>query len=92
MDSGKGLSERNTATIIGVLYIIGTVSGVLSVVATNSILSAPDYLAQIATHQSQMALGALLVLTMDFALAMVPVVFSRWAMWSSEAPSRGSPT
>jgi len=75
MDSGKGLSERSTATIIGVLFIVGTVAGVLSYVVTGSILSAPDYLARIATQQSQMALGALLVLTMGFSLAMVPVVF-----------------
>lgn len=75
MNSGKGLSERSTATIIGVLFIVGTVSGALSIVATNSILSAPDYLARLATHQSQMAIGALLVLTMVFSLAMVPVVF-----------------
>ncbi len=70
-----GLSERKTATIIGVLFIIGTVMGVLSVAATNPILSAPDYLARIAAHPSQMALGALLVLAMVFALSMVPVVF-----------------
>ena len=70
-----GLSERKTATIIGVLFIIGTVMGVLSVVATNPILSAPDYLARIAAHPSQMALGALLVLAMVVALSMVPVVF-----------------
>jgi hypothetical protein len=75
VDSGKGLSERKTATIIGVLFIIGTVSGALSIVATDSILSAPDYLARIATHESQMAIGALLVLAMVFSLSMVPVVF-----------------
>ncbi len=73
--SGKVLSERNTATMIGVLFLIGTVSGALSAAVTNSILGASDYLAQIATHRSQMAAGALLVLTMGFALAMVPVVF-----------------
>ncbi len=70
-----GLSERRTATIIGVLFIIGTVMGVLSVAATGPILNAPDYLARIAAHPSQMALGALLVLAMVVALSMVPVVF-----------------
>jgi Domain of unknown function (DUF4386) len=75
MDSRKEISERNTARIVGVLYIIGTVSGVLSVAVTHSILGASDYLARIATHRSQMAVGALLVLTMGFALALVPVVF-----------------
>jgi Domain of unknown function (DUF4386) len=75
MDSRKEISERNTARIVGVLYIIGTVSGALSVAVTHSILGASDYLARIATHRSQMAVGALLVLTMGFALALVPVVF-----------------
>ncbi len=41
------MSERRAATLIGVLYIIGTVSGVLSLAAIGSITSAPDYLAQV---------------------------------------------
>jgi hypothetical protein len=73
--SGKGLSDRNTARIIGVLFIVGTVAGIFSKVVTGSIMGAPDYLAQVATHQNQMAIGALLILTMGFALSMVPVVF-----------------
>jgi hypothetical protein len=74
-DRRKQLSDREIATIIGVLFIIGTVAGVLSYAVTGPILNAPDYLARVATHQSEMALGALLVLTMVFSLAMVPVVF-----------------
>ena len=75
MDSSNVISDRRAATTIGVLFIIGTVAGVLSIAVTNPILGAQDYLTQVAARQSQMVAGALLVLTMGFALAMVPAVF-----------------
>ena len=65
---------RKTAVIVGVLFIIGTVSGILSAVFTGSILSAPDYLAQVAAHETQMLAGAFCVLLMGLSLAMVPVM------------------
>ena len=65
---------RKTATIVGVLYIIGTVTGVLSVVFTGSILDEPDYLISVSANANQVILGALFVLIMGLALAMVPVV------------------
>ena len=67
-------ARSNTARNVGVLYIIGTVAGILSLVCTGSLLSDPDYLVQIAINKSQIITGALLVLTMGFALAMVPVL------------------
>ncbi len=66
--------NRKTATIVGVLYIIGTVAGVLSVVFTKSILDAPEYLVKVSATGNQIITGALLVLIMGLALAMVPVV------------------
>ena len=67
--------ERRAAAWIGVLFIIGTVAGGLSMIVTDSALSGPDYLAEVAAHQHQVVVGVLLVLLMGFALAMVPVVF-----------------
>lgn len=67
-------SNRKTAIIVGVLFIIGTVAGILSVGLTSSILSAPDYLTQVSANAPQIILGALFVLVMGFALAMVPVM------------------
>jgi len=67
-------TKRKTAIIVGVLYIIGTVAGVLSVVITQPILHVPDYLKQVSANQNQFVLAALLVLTMGLALAMVPVL------------------
>ncbi len=68
-------ADRKAAAWIGVLYIIGTVGLVLSVIVTGGVLTGPDYLAQVAAQPNQVAIGALLVLLAGFALAMVPVVF-----------------
>ena len=68
-------SDRKVATWVGVLYIIGTVAGVLSLLVTDSVLSGPNYLAQVAANPDRLAVGALLILAMGAALAMVPVVF-----------------
>jgi hypothetical protein len=47
---------------------------VLSVVVTRGLLDGPDALTTIAASQGRLALGALLVLVMGLALAMIPVV------------------
>ena len=65
---------RKTAIIVGVLYIIGTVAGVLSLVTAGPILSTPDYLAEISAHGTPLVVGALCILIMGLALAMVPVM------------------
>jgi len=67
-------SSRKTAIIVGVLYIIGTVAGILSVVFTGSILGGQDYLIKVSANENQIITGALFVLTMGLALAMVPVM------------------
>lgn len=67
-------SHRTTATVVGVLYIIGTVAGVLSAVTTQSLLAESDDLKQISRHENQMYLGALFVLVMGLALALIPAV------------------
>jgi hypothetical protein len=77
MDTTKGSprwASRKTAIIVGVLYVIGTVAGILSLVFTGPILEEPDYLAQVSTNPNQIVIGALFVLTMGLALAMVPVM------------------
>ncbi len=67
-------TERKIAIVAGILYIIGTVAGILSVVVTGTVLAAPNSPAQISANANPIILGALLVLTMGLALAMVPVV------------------
>lgn len=65
---------RKTAVIVGVLFIIGTVSGVLSGIMTVSLQTAPEILTSISTNETQWILGTLLILVMGFALSMVPVL------------------
>jgi len=67
-------SNRKIAIIVGVLYIIGTVAGVLSVVVTQPVLRVPDYLAKIAANPTPILIGALFVLTMGIVLSLVPVM------------------
>ena len=91
-------ADRKVAIWVGVLYIIGTVGIVLSVVVTNAILSGPAYLAQVAAQPNQVAVGALLVLVAGLALALVPVVFwpigkgttRRWPWGTSSSVARSS--
>lgn len=65
---------RKTSIFVGVLFIIGTVSGVLSGIITGPIQNAPEILSSISTHETQWILGTLLILVMGLALAMVPVL------------------
>lgn len=65
---------KQIARTMGILYILGTVSGILSRVVTGPIQSAADVLASISANGNQITLGALFVLTMGVALAMIPVI------------------
>ncbi len=66
--------RRKAAIAVGTLFIVGDIAGVLSLVVTRGLLDGPDVLAKIAANQGRLALGALLILVMGFALAMIPVV------------------
>lgn len=70
----KMTAERKTAIVVGVSYIVGTVSGFLSVVFTGPVRAAQDLLTGIAADGTPIVLAALVVLTMGLALAMIPVV------------------
>jgi hypothetical protein len=92
MDQGveKMKANRKTATIVGVLFIIGTVSGILSAIFTGSILGAPDYLAQVAANEIPMITGAFFVLLMGLSLAMVPVMMYPLFKKQNEALALGT--
>ena len=67
-------ANKRTAKFVGVLYIIGTVAGVLSVVFAGSILSDPNYLIKLSENQNQILIGSFFVLTMGISLAMMSVM------------------
>ena len=79
-------SNRKTAIIVGGLFIIGTLAGILSVVFTGSILDDPDYLIKVSANANQLIMGALFVLLMGLALAMVPVMMFPIFKKHNEAP------
>jgi hypothetical protein len=72
LDQSPYGTNRKTAAIVGVLFIIGTVAGILSAVVMGGLLNAPDYLYKVASNSSQAMVAALLMLVMGIALAMVP--------------------
>jgi len=82
-------SFRKTAIIVGVLYIIGTVSGVLTLVVAKPILDAPDYLVKVSATGNHVITGALLMLVMGLALAMVPVAMFSILKRQNEALALG---
>jgi hypothetical protein len=75
VNSSSAQSDRRAAAIIGALYIVGTVSGILAAVLGAPLLDGDDYLTQIAANPNQLALGAVFILTMGFSLALIPIVF-----------------
>ena len=65
---------RKTAVIVGVLYIIGTVAGILSVALSGPARDETRYLMDVSANPNQIVITALFVLLMGLALALVPVV------------------
>ena len=67
-------ANRKTAAVVGVLFIIGTVSGVLAGVFNAPIRAGSTYPLNISASETQWIIGTLLVLLMGLSLAMVPVM------------------
>jgi len=68
------MRSRTAAAVVGSLFIVATVAGVLSEVLLEP-LDVPDSLADVVQHEFRITLGALLVLIMAVAVAMIPAVF-----------------
>jgi hypothetical protein len=66
--------SKSIARAVGVLYILGTVFGIVSAAVTSNISSSGDALSAAASQESELALGALFVIAMAFVLSMIPVV------------------
>jgi Domain of unknown function (DUF4386) len=71
---GRVREHRAAATTAGILYITGTVAGLLSLIVSAPVRDAADPLAAAAEHSGAVVTGALLVLAMGLSLAFVPVV------------------
>ena len=72
-------STRKTAITVGILFIIATVAGVLSVAFLGAVLADPDYLISFAENSTQVIAGALLDLVgagafVSLAIVIFPVL------------------
>ena len=72
-------TNRMAGTIVGVLFIIGTVSGVMSAAIGKPILNPPDYLIRISANEGQIIIVTLLQFIMGIAcagigLALYPIL------------------
>lgn len=66
--------NKQIARIVGLLFITGTVTGIMSVFLTQPLLQSPNVLGQVSAQANRMLLGALMVLVMGLSLALIPVV------------------
>jgi hypothetical protein len=66
-------TNRKTAIRVGVFFIACTVSSILSVLFLGS-LDAPDYLVNVAAHESQVLIGMLVQSIWAFACVGIPVL------------------
>ena len=67
-------THKQTARIAGILFIVGTIAGALSAVVMQPVLTEADYLSRLASYETRITIGSLLVLTMAFSLALIPAV------------------
>ncbi|MCL2671452.1 MAG: DUF4386 domain-containing protein [Clostridiales bacterium] len=68
----KTYGYKGTARMVGILYIIGTVAGILST-SFLSMRNETDYLVKIAENPNALVAGAILTLVMGFALTLIPM-------------------
>ena len=66
-------SYRINSVLAGVLYVIGTIAGILSYVVTRNLFAGEDYLTRIAANPFLLHLGAFFVLIMGISLATMPI-------------------
>jgi uncharacterized membrane protein len=67
------ISDRKTAIIVIVLFIIATVSPIASIAFTGAIYE-PDYLTAVSANENQVLVGVLLLLTMTVAVVLTPIM------------------
>jgi uncharacterized protein DUF4386 len=67
-------TNRRTAVIVGILFIIGTASGILSGVVTAPIMAGSTFPLSVSASETQWICGTLLVSLMGLSLAMMPVM------------------
>lgn len=68
------MTHRNTARVVGILFITATVAFSVSVVLLDPVLKAPDYLASVSANARRVTSGTLLELINHIAVVGIAVV------------------
>jgi hypothetical protein len=79
---------RNTARIVGVLFIIATVASI-STLAFVGFLSDPDYLAEVSANESQVLIGVLVEFIWALSVLGIPVLLYPILRKHSDASALG---
>ncbi len=66
--------HRKTAVVVGALFIIATIAGLIGAIFIGPILDDPEYLVNTSAHENEVALGALLYLIMGVAIVGIAVM------------------
>jgi hypothetical protein len=67
-------TDRKIALVVGILFIIATVAGVISAIFYGTILTEEDYLPKVSENESQVMLGTVFYLIMAVAVASIAIV------------------
>ena len=70
----KSTSIRNTAILVGILFIVATVASSASIVLSEPILDSQDYLSQLSINSAKITLAALLMFIDAVAVAAIAIV------------------
>ena len=71
---GRTDSIRKTAMIVGALFIIATIAGMIGAILLGPILDDPDYLVNTSAHENEVALGALSYIIQGVAVVGIAVM------------------
>lgn len=68
------MQSKTIARVVGILYITGTLAGILSVIALGPVSGAMDSYAAVMANRNRTIVGALFILLMGLSLAFIPIV------------------
>jgi hypothetical protein len=71
---GKAMTDRATARVVGILFLVATIAGLIALPLQESVVGSGDYLTAASAHQDRLATGVLLQLVMGVAVVSIAVV------------------
>lgn len=68
------MTDRVTARVVGTLFLVGTIAGLIGLPLQESVVGGDDYLTAASAHPDRLATGVLLQLVMGVAVVSIAVV------------------